>query len=269
MGLLYLPPWQLCLGPQWSDWQGKTTVLKPKTCPIVILPTKNPTHSIMQLNPGLCSDWGMAQLSYAALESNLHFPYTYNCTLKSSKRSSDNNIWHLLPTKYVNINRKAQKKNKLRKFISQCYSPYNTMDVNWHIQYLGEFLILCRWFVLESVISCNTAWTWFSMTETLCVVWSWRMGGPPCSWLSVSRLLGPFISNRRTLKNDSNCNTQHYYYYYYCCCCCCCCCCHRRRRRCHRRHHHHHYSASDFYIQCKLQLWSTYSVNCSYGLHTA
>jgi len=157
-----------------------------------------------------------------------------NCTLKSSKRSSGNNIWYLLPTKCVNINRKAQKKNKFRNIISWCYGHYNTKDVNWHIQYLGEFLILCRWFVLESVISCNTAWTWFSMTETLCVVWSWRMGGPPCSWLSVSRLLGPFISNRRTLKNDSNCNTKHYYY-----------------------------SASDSYIQCKLQLRSTYSVMCN------
>ena len=119
--------------------------------------------------------------------------------------------------------------------------PGGVLDIMWHTQYLGEFLILCRWFVLESVISCNTAWTWFSMTETLSVVWSWRMGGPPCSWLSVSRLLGPFISNRRTLKNDPNCNTQHYYYYY---------------------------STSDSHTQCKLQLRSTHSVNCNYCLHT-
>lgn len=192
--------------------KGKTTVHKPKTCPNAILATKIPTNSIMQLNPDLHSDWAMAQLSYVTVESILDFPYTYNCTLKNSKRSSGNNIWCLLPTKYDNINRKAQKKNKFRNITSWCYRPYNIKDMNWHTQYLGEFLILCRWFVLESVISCNTAWTWFSMTETLCVVWSWRTGGPPCSWLSVSRLLGPFISNRRTLKNDSNCNTQHYYY---------------------------------------------------------
>lgn len=109
--------------------------------------------------------------------------------------------------------------------ISRCYIPYKIRDVSCSIQYLGEFLILCRWLVLESVISHNTALAWFSITETLCVVWSWRTGGPSCSWLSVSRLLGSFISNRRILKNDSNCNKQHYY----------------------KR-------ASDFHIQCKLQL---------------
>jgi hypothetical protein len=76
--------------------------------------------------------------------------------------------------------------------------------------YLGEFLTLYKCCVLESVISLMTAWTWFNMAEMLWAVWSWRTGGPACSWLSVSRLLGPCISHRRTFRNDSNCHIPHH-----------------------------------------------------------